>query len=152
MKKKPSTGLSEKINPKGRVFMQIWNAAGDLLETHEFDNLIVNSGKQALARLLGSGNSDYRVSQVGFGTNGTPPNSNNGGLLGGVLIKLLNTTSYAGNSVIYEYELLTSEGNGNSLQEFALITHNNELFSRVTRSPIAKTADIRITGTWTITF
>ena len=56
----------ETISAKGTVFLQVWNAKGELIEEITHNNLVVNTGRQALAQLLGSANSDMRVNTIGF--------------------------------------------------------------------------------------
>jgi hypothetical protein len=141
----------EIISAKGSVFLQIWNAKGELLETIKQDNLIVNIGKQAMAILLGSANPDYAVARIGFGTSGNPVAGADTSLTG-AYVKGLDGVSFNGTSVIFEYALELNEMNGVTIREFGLYSDNNQLFSRITRNAISKTSDIRLSGTWTITF
>lgn len=143
--------IDEKISAKGRVHIQVWNAAGELLRTIDDDNLIVNVGKQSLARLLGAGTTTKRVNKIGWGIGASDPAGGNTSLTS-PFIKTLAGTSYSGNSVVFEYILELSEMNGVSIREFGLFSADNTMFSRMVRSAIEKTADIRLTGTWTITF
>lgn len=142
----------ETISAKGTVHLQIWNAEGELIEEVTHNNLIVNSGRQALAKLLGSANPDYRVNQIGFGSSGNPVAGTDVSLYSQVFIKALNGVTYSGTSVIFDYSLELSEANGETIREFGLYTDDATLFSRITRNAINKTSDIRLTGTWTITF
>lgn len=142
----------ETISAKGTVFLQIFNAKGELIEETTKDNLIVNVGKESLARLLGAATTGKKVTKIGFGTVGTDPVGGNTANLGEVVNKALNGVSYSGTSAVFDYSLELSEGNGNTIREFALYSNDNTLFARITRSGINKTADIRLAGTWTITF
>lgn len=142
----------ETISAKGTVHLQIWNAKGELIEEVTHNNLIVNSGRRALAQLLGSANPDKRVNIIGFGSSGTPVSGTDGALANEVYTKALNAVTYSGTSVIFDYSLELNEANGETIREFGLYTDDSTLFSRITRNAINKTSDIRLTGTWTITF
>lgn len=142
----------ETISAKGTVFLQIWNAKGELIEEVTHNNLIVNTGRQAMAQLLGTANSDFRVNSIGFGSSGTPVAGTDATLYASVFSKALNAVTYSGTSVIFDYSLELNEANGETIREFGLFTDDATLFSRIVRNAINKTADIRLTGTWTITF
>lgn len=124
-----------------------------LLERWEGRNLIVNGAKTQLAHLLGGDTTGRPVSQIGFGTNGTPPVVTNTALTG-AFIKNTGTVSYpASNQVRFAFSLLTSEANGISIIEFGLLSTDNTLFSRRVRgSAIVKDNTISFSGTWTISF
>lgn len=141
----------EFISAKGSVFIQIWDKDGKLIDEIQQDNLIVNVGKQGLARLLGAADTDKRVSKIGFGTDGTTAAGSNTSLTN-VYSKAVNGVTYSGTSAVFSYSLELNENNGVSIREFGLFTDDDTLFSRITRNAINKTSDIRLTGTWTITF
>jgi hypothetical protein len=143
--------MKDIISAKGEVHLCIWNKDGELLEEIKGDNLIVNIGKQSLALLLGDADSDKRVSQVGFGTSGATTAGGDTSLQS-PLVKALDGVTYSGSAAIFEYALELNEYNGNTIREFGLYTQDSTLFSRITRQPIVKTNEIRLTGTWKITF
>lgn len=142
----------EFLSVKGSVFVQIWNAKGELIEEVTQSNLVVNVGKQAVATLLGSADPDKRVTIIGFGTSGVTAAGADIDLGAQVFSKALNGVTYSGTSAVFEYSLELNEGNGNNIREFGLFTEDSNLFARITRNSINKTSDIRLTGTWTITF
>lgn len=142
----------ETLALRGSVFTQIWNAEGELIEETTQSNLIVNVGKEAAARLLGLADPDKRVNTIAFGTNGNPTLSSDIDLVNNIFEKPLNGVTFSGTSAIFDYSLELSEGNGYSIREFGLYTNDGTMFARIVRNPISKTSDIRLTGTWTITF
>ena len=142
----------EFLSVKGSVFLQIWNAKGELIEEVTQDNLVVNIGKQCVATLLGSADPDKRVTIIGFGTSGVTAAGADVDLGANVFSKALDGVTYSGTSAVFQYSLEYSEGNGNNIREFGLYTDDSTLFARITRNAINKTSDIRLTGTWTITF
>jgi len=143
--------MNEYVTAKGEVLLQIWNKDGELIDEINGENLVVNVGKQSLALLLGDADPDKRVSQIGFGTSGTATAGGDTSLQS-AFIKALDGVSYSGTSTIFEYALELNEYNGNTIREFGLFTQDSTLFSRIIRNPIEKTNQIRLTGTWKITF
>jgi hypothetical protein len=144
--------MIEQLSVKGEVHVQIFKN-GVLIEDSHINNLVVNVGKQSLAALIGgaSGYANKRVSKVGFGTSGAPTAGANTALENAV-IKALDGVTLSGTAVTFEYALEANQGNGLTIREFGLYSIDDTLFSRITRNPIVKTADIRIAGTWKITF
>lgn len=131
--------------------LEIWNKEGQLIERVVDKNLVVNLGKQSLATLLGSADADKRVAQIGFGTSNAPTAGTDSNLEN-LFIKALDGVSYSGTSVLFQYALELTENNGVTIREFGLYTLDDTLFSRLVRNPINKTNEIRLTGSWKITF
>jgi len=138
------------IQVKGTVHLKVYKS-GELIEDTVQNNLVVNVGKQSLARLLGSGDITKRVINIGFGTASTPAAGSQTGLENN-FSKVLDGVTYAGTSASFQFTLGESENNGVTIREFGLISADNTLFSRIVRNPIAKTSDIRLEGVWSITF
>lgn len=143
--------MNEIISARGEMTLEIWNKNGELLDKSVDKNLIVNLGKQSLAALLGSATFYKTIGLIGFGTSITPTTGGDTDLEN-VFSKAIDGVSYTGTSVVFEYSLELTENNGVTIREFGLYTLDETLFSRLVRSPINKTAEIRLTGTWKITF
>jgi hypothetical protein len=143
--------MNEVISARGEMTLEIWNKDGKLLERITDKNLIVNLGKQSLAALLGSADENKRVAYIGFGTSNAATSGTDTDLEN-VFPKALDGVSYSGTAVIFDYALELSENNGVTIREFGLYTLDETLFSRLVRNPINKTAEIRLTGSWKITF
>jgi hypothetical protein len=142
--------MNEKISAKGAFHLKVYKG-GVLIEDIIQDNLIVNVGRQSLARLLGEALTGKRVTQIGFGTAATPV-AGTQTALENPFFKVLDGVSYAGTTVSFPYTLDESENNGVTIREFGLFSNDNTMFSRIVRNPIAKTSDIRLEGVWSITF
>lgn len=142
---------NEHISAVGEVSLQVWHKSGKLLYQERAHNLIVNVGKQSLARLLGAADANKQVNQIGFGTSGAVTAGANTALENS-FIKAVDGVTYSGTSAIFEWALEQSENNGVTIREFGLFSDDSTMFSRIVRNPITKTADIRLTGTWKITF
>ena len=126
---------------------------GELIESVEENNLIVDGAKGVLSALLGGSVSGKSVTKIGFGTNGTAPVGDNTALTG-AYVKAVDSVTYpTSTSVQFNFSLGTSEANGTAIIEFGLLTADNTLFSRRVRSSaINKASDISFVGTWTIQF
>lgn len=140
----------ETISAKGEVHLKVYDKDVLVAEYTE-NNLIVNVGKQSLAKLLGSADTNKKVTKIGFGTSGTVTAGANTSIEN-PFVKALDGVTYSGTSTLFEYALETSENNGVTIREFALFSGDDTMFSRIIRNPINKTADIRLSGTWKITF
>jgi hypothetical protein len=160
--------------PRGTFKMTV-RKSGKIIEVYEDHNLIVNNAKLLLAHLLGGDVNGKSVTRIGFGTNGASPLPDDSALerpyfkpvtkisYPGFITEEVNwgptlglsqelRLPWYGYRVQFDWDLLTTEDNGHSISEFGLITANNTLFSRKSRSsPIVKQADISIEGSWIIT-
>lgn len=59
---------------KGRFELNIINAhTGEVIENYVDPNLVVNGGRTAVMRLLGSGDASKQLTKLSVGTNGTAP-------------------------------------------------------------------------------
>lgn len=141
---------NETISATGEVHLKVYDK-GILVAEYTENNLIVNVGKQSLATLLGSADTDKKVTKIGFGTSGAVTAGANTSLEN-PFSKALDGVTYSGTSVLFEYALETTENNGVTIREFGLFSADDTLFSRIVRNPINKTSDIRLSGTWKITF
>lgn len=144
--------VEEKTGPVGEVFIVIKDKDGTVIrEIHE-KNLIVNLGRTALAEQLGAERTNRFISQIRFGTNGTPPATTDTSI-SNAFSKSIGTPSYPSAGIVdFPFSLGLSEGNGLEIREIGLFMANGNLFSRRVLSLISKTSDFSITGTWRITF
>jgi hypothetical protein len=150
--------------------------AGEIIENYEDHNLIVNNAKFLMAHLIGGDTTGKFITNIALGTNGTPPTPDDT-MITNVFSKPVSHVSYpgfkteeinwgpilglsnelnvewTGYQVQFDWELLTSEDNGQAIMEFGLLSGNQTLFNRKTRdNPIHKASDISIEGSWIITF
>lgn len=144
--------MEEKFKPKGRVYMEVRDArTGELIERWEHDNLIVNGGLAAMARLCGSADQTKEVDTIGVGDDGTTA-AGTDTALSNPFTRALSGVSYGGTNVVFSYQIGQNDANGLTIREFGLFCNDGTLFSRIVRNPIVKTNQITISGTWTITF
>jgi hypothetical protein len=137
---------------RGDFTLIVSDRSGNVVEKYEDKNLIVNLAKSTLANLIGAGNGNKRISKIAFGTSSIAPDVSDT-VITNSISKALDGVEYPEfNSAAFEWSLDYTEGNGINIAEFGLLTVDDSLFARKTRTAIAKTADLRLTGIWKILF
>lgn len=149
--------LDLSARPKGLLILNVYRRGAledswHLEEEFTGPNLVVDTGKQIQARLLG-GDTTRVVTRIGFGSNPAAPAAGNTALAD-AFTKLHGGATYpAANQVRFAFSLASGEANGLAISEFGLIADNGALYARKVRAaPLHKAADLSLTGTWTITF
>jgi hypothetical protein len=123
------------------------------IETIEDHNLIVNGARNQMARLIAGDFTNRHITKISFGTSGTAPTVNDTAITNAFTKNVAGHEYPAMGQVRINWNLLTTEDNGQAILEFGLICADNTLFSRRTReNPIYKAQDISIEGQWTIIF
>ncbi len=126
---------------------------GRLIESVREENLIVDNMKTMMSHLVAGDTTNRTITKIGFGSDGTSPIASNTTLTD-LYARTIGAASYpTSSSVQFAWELQSTEANGLSIREFALLSANNGMFARRTRATaIVKTSDISLTGTWGISF
>lgn len=122
---------------------------GEVIHEEDDHNLIVTAGRAKLARLMGGGYSGC-IARVGVGEGGSAVSASDTTLTNEVLVDI-ESVSYEGTSVRFNFCIGTGQANGLSIREFGLFFADGTMFShRVRQSVIGKESDIEITGYWEI--
>nr|DAX35155.1 MAG TPA: tail-collar fiber protein [Bacteriophage sp.] len=135
---------------RGAVHLAVYKN-GKLLFEETDHNLIVTTGREKLARLIGG---DYTgcITKVGVGTGSAPASDTDTGLTDAVLVPV-QSTSYAGTKARFDFIIGNGDANGLLIRELGLFFGDGVMFSRrVRKSIIGKEDDISITGYWEIYF
>jgi len=141
---------ADQLKPQGIFKLNVWES-GVLIEQYEDKNLIVDTGLNRIASLLGGLSTDP-VDEIGFGEGDAAPAAGDTDLTVGYVTKAFSAVALSGTGdVEFSFSLETSEGNGLAITEFGLFA-DGVLVSRKTRAAINKSSDIRLEGTWTIKF
>lgn len=145
--------MNDILQLKGIVRIKVFSVStGELLEDYEDRNLVVNGGRTAVTKLLGGDVANRSLTKISFGTNNTAPSATDSAITS-PFTKSLGTVSYPSiSSVKYEWTLESGEANGKAIAEIGLLCNDNTLFARKTREVINKNSDIRLVGSWEITF
>lgn len=149
--------MENTVNVVGRLRFNVYDKKQKkVIQTVELKNMIVVNGFYNIVRLLGN-QGGASITKFGVGTSDTPAQESDTSL-SNQQIKLLesNVIESDQKSITYNFDIETAQFNGMTINEFGLFyvdDGNNVLFSRrVLDSPIIKTVNIAITGTWTIGF
>ncbi|MEM4394703.1 MAG: hypothetical protein QXK74_07470 [Candidatus Nitrosocaldaceae archaeon] len=119
---------------------------------YKSDNLIVNTGKERLAEIiLPSGGA--MISQIGVGSNNTPPAVNQTNLLSPILWKDVDERSVYGATATFRTYFLSNEANG-TWREVGIRanTSNNFLIARQVIPDLTKTNTMTVLVEWSLTF
>jgi YD repeat-containing protein len=154
--------LTESIDPKGRITLQMRDAQGAMVQEVAADNSIVLTGRDLVAKQF-AGQSIASVSHVAIGTGNAPTDPNVSSALGTELFrKAINpinpalhiaTTNDNKKKVTISCDLDFNEGNG-ALTEAGLFNAvtGGVMYNRVVFPPVNKTTDFKLTIIWEITF
>ncbi len=136
----------------GRFHLEIRDRRGELLDSLDEPNLIVEGAKNQLSRLVAGSGTNRHITHIGFGVGTSAPSPGNTGL-SGAYWKSIGSVEYpAAGQVAFSWSLATSEANGLVITEFGLRCADGTLFARKVRNPIHKSDDLSLTGVWTIIF
>jgi len=157
---------SETQSVKGTVKITKISASGEVLETTEHTNMVVNGGKRHLTRAviysLYNAIPIFSSPRLYWGTSGTAPTIGDY-IITGADSGLNNTdgSSYREAEKIakFTFNLDTSIANGITIREFGLSLidetvniDSDWLFARIAREPIYKTSDFSLHIEWLIEF
>lgn len=147
---------------KGRLVFRVIRD-GKVIHTGK-DNLIVTSGRNALAKLL-AGQTGMHITQVGVGTSGTAPAAGDTGITGAVKVNVSEVRVGTGleaedgtifdDSRIVQFHFVFGLDTAVNVDifEYGLFCADGTLFSRVVREkPLPKSSTDKIIGFWQITF
>lgn len=151
------TALNERAGVAGSIFYRVFKN-DRLIETVEDHNLVVNGGRNWLAKLV-CGNDNNRITKLGLGTASSEEKLADSSLANCHVVALQSHSVGASSlegyaaAVTFHWTLEKNEANGLLIREFGLLTANDVLVTRQVRgSVIGKADDIRIEGTYTLHF
>jgi len=126
-------------------------STGKVLDSFTDNNLIVNTGKTNITKLLG-GSGGFNLNTVGVGTNATAPAVTDTALTpsSGNMVGVDSVTYPDSKTVQFNFTIGTGVANGLDINEFGLIDDDGSLFSRKVRATISKTSSIILVGAWQI--
>jgi hypothetical protein len=155
--------ISEDLKCIGNVEAIIEYKSGEI-ETIEFSNIVLTTGRQALAATLANKLGDqfsFYVSRMLFGDGGTVDgstkyvNASRNGLFGVTRAAKPVISTIDPNittQVIFTSVLAFNDANGYAINEMALQMANGNLYSMATFGDINKTNQMQITWNWRLNF
>jgi hypothetical protein len=127
---------------------------GVLIE-HDLDhNLIVNTARTNMAKLVAGEGTNRAITKIVFGTNGTAPSPDDTAITNPLVKSISGFTYPTATSVQFTFTLTGAEANGMAIAEFGLRCADGSLFARKTRNGkvIEMDTDLELSGYWTILF
>jgi len=146
--------LNDNIKITGRLHIEVINRKGLITQEYEWDNLITNVGYLAAAQSM-AGVSGAAINTVAMGTNSVAPTLTDTAITSPFVIPV-NGVVYHPNLtddpkwVQFNFTVGFLQAVGMNIYEWGLLTADGRLFSRLTRSLIAKTNEMQLVGQWTI--
>jgi len=144
--------INEGLKLKGRVGIQLRDAQGNLKETREIDNLVVDSGLNFICDRM-EGTSEAVMSHMGLGSGTTAADATDTdleSLLGSR--EELDSTTVSTNTITYVASFEASDATG-AVTEAGLFNASTSgtMLCRTVFDVVNKQADDTMTVTWTIT-
>lgn len=142
----------ENLKVKGRLNIVLKNSAGEVKDTREVDNLVVNTGLAFITSRMG-GTSESVMSHMAIGEGTTAAAAGNTDLesiLGSR--EALDSTTPSTNTIVYVASFEAGEGTG-EVTEAGIFNASTAgtMLCRTVFSVVNKGADDTMTITWTIT-
>jgi len=147
-------GELERLYLKGFFEVKAYRKKGqvkELVEVFRCNNHIVNGAFTQVAHLIGGNVAGRSVDRIAFGTNGVAPDDEDVAITDQFAKPVTGYEIPEVGLVQINWELDITECNGMGIMEFGLLTADDTLFARITRSkPFNKESDISLEGSWTI--
>ena len=137
---------------RGNFFMRVLDRDGNVIDTYEDHNMIVNLARIAMSQLVSEGTEDKIITKFAVGTNMATATPLDTDLTNIYRNNIISHSFPEDGSVKFEWRLDYDEANDMNITEFGLLCNDNTLFSRKVRSAIYKASDIAFEGEWTIIF
>lgn len=143
--------IYEKLQIAGFVSVTVRDLDGRVVKRHSGKNLVVNTGREAIALLVGAANTAKQVVTFGAGEDGAPATLSDTALASAYTNTIAGVTYPAINQLQFTAQLGSTEANGKNIEEIGLICSDGTLFARYVNISVAKTSSLVIDVTWTIT-
>jgi len=152
--------MKDLVNSKGYIIARIKYRDGRI-ETRQFSNAILESGKQYLAKCLWEEYPKLSISHMVFGDGGTqngeprevsPMQESLFGVTRVKKVVIAQLDPEMPKQVIFSVVIGEDEGNNYPLNEMALVLSNGTLFNLSTFSDLNKTDQMEIAWSWFVCF
>jgi len=155
----------EQLDIKGRLTLQLTDAHGEVMQTMQIPNMIVNSGRKLVADLFsGKASKHISISHVAVGTNNADSKADDTALGAEVFRKEVTILDPQKDGDRFKVTLTTelefNEPSGSEviLQEAALFygpdknARDTIMYNRVKFAPVTKNENFKLTLYWEIIF
>lgn len=142
----------EDLSPHGVIEYVIYRH-GKPIEGVKAENLVVDGGRNMLAKLISGAPDAEPVKYIGFGTGTKFEEPEDSTLENLLLIEFDNVYIHDGANVVFEWTLGTDRGNGMDITEFGLFTASGVMITHQVRGKIiAKDDDMMLKGRYYLHF
>lgn len=144
--------ITENLKLKGRVALELKDAQGNIKQTQEIDNLVVDAGLDYIASRM-EGTSEAVMSHMGLGSGSTAADAADTdleSLLGSR--EALDSTTVTNNQVVYVATFEAGDATG-AVREAGIFNASTAgtMLCRTVFDVVNKAADDTLSVTWTIT-
>lgn len=137
------------MNISGQLTLTVTDKNGDVA-VYRSPNLVVEVGTHVIARCIGH-DSGSMVNTFKAGTDNTAAASTDTDLGASVFSKTIDTITYQDNTATVGFLMDTTEGNGNTLEEWGIFASDGTMIARWVDVAIAKTSSNQVQGSWVFT-
>ena len=145
--------LHDGLPVRGRVLVELYGPDGELKESRETENLVVDAGEAHIADQLSASPAGSAMSHMAIGTGGTAPVAGNTALGAEIDRNALTSRTDAANVVTYVGNWAAGDGTNASIQEAGIFNaaSTGTMLARATFTAINKGASDTLAITWTVT-
>lgn len=145
--------IQDKTAPLHGIFMmRVIDREGKVIREYSDHNMIVNTAREALAKLVSKGDQSKRITRFAVGTSDETPTPTDTVITGMYRNEIIGHTFPEPGVVTFKWQLGYEEANGMNIVEYGLLCEDDSLFARKTREAIYKANDIAFDGEWTVIF
>lgn len=137
---------------RGIFTMRVIDREGKIIRAYSDHNMIVNTAREALARLVSECSPAKCITRFAVGTNDETPTPTDTMITGMYHNAIIGHEFPEPGVVKFRWQLGYDEANGMNIVEYGLLCEDSSLFARKTREAIYKANDIAFDGEWTIIF
>ncbi len=145
--------LHEPLPLAGHVLVELYGPDGDLKDTREVGNLVVDTGKAHIADALSSSPGQSAMSHMAIGTGSTSPVAGNTALGTEIDRNALTSRTDSTNVVTYVGNWAAGDGTNAAIAEAGIFNaaSTGTMLARATFTAINKGASDTLAITWTVT-
>jgi hypothetical protein len=144
--------VKERQGYRGSFRVKVWEQ-DRVIRDYQKHNLIVDGAKGVMARLVGGDADGHFISKIACGTSADEADPADTAVTGAFVKDVEDISFPEPDQVQFDLHIGSDENNGQTINEFGLLTENDTLFARIVMDePINKTHQISVDIEWVIIF
>ena len=145
--------MNDPVKIHGRVLLELRGPDGELKETRETSNLVVDTGEAHIANRLSTSPTGNAMSHMAIGTGATAPAAGNTALGTEIDRNALTSATNAANVITYVGNWAAGNGTNSAITEAGIFNAASvgTMLARATFTAINKGASDTLAITWTVT-